>query len=131
MTVRPAWPDRSCRRNWEDAAARGVARSTPLGRDGARRDPAAVERVLRRNPGAPELRGGREREDKSVMGCLKTVMCGRTWSDEVLRNALSEVEWVVNSRPLTYVATDPGTEEVLTPTISCTAVSVPPTTEEW
>ena len=52
VAVRPAWPDRSCRHNWKDAAARGVARSTPPGRDGARRDPATVERVLRRNPGA-------------------------------------------------------------------------------
>lgn len=26
--------------------------------------------------------------------CLKIVMCGQSWSDEILRNALGELEWV-------------------------------------
>ncbi|KAL0803329.1 hypothetical protein ABMA28_017183 [Loxostege sticticalis] len=50
-----------------------------------------------------------------VKTALSTVMNGRTTNDEVLATVLAEVEFTVNSRPLTHVAVDPDEPETLTP----------------
>lgn len=42
-------------------------------------------------------------------------MSGKTPSEDLLRSCLAEIESVVNSRPLTYVVTEAGEVESLTP----------------
>ncbi|KAL0839890.1 hypothetical protein ABMA28_016513 [Loxostege sticticalis] len=66
-------------------------------------------------PGAPFMGGAWERLVKTVKTALSTVMNGRTTNDEVLATVLAEVEFTVNSRPLTHVAVDPEEPETLTP----------------
>lgn len=66
-------------------------------------------------PAAPHMGGCWERLVRSVKTALKTTLVNRTPREEVLYTLLAEVEMLVNSRPLTYVATDPAAPVVLTP----------------
>lgn len=59
--------------------------------------------------------GAWERLVGVVKRCLKTVIGDNGLTDETLRCALAEVEWVVNARPLTHIPADPEDEETLTP----------------
>ncbi|XP_058450218.1 uncharacterized protein LOC131429837 [Malaya genurostris] len=66
-------------------------------------------------PSSPHMGGSWER----LIGCVKknlmVVLHARKLSDEVLRNVLTEVENVVNSRPLTHVPVDDDSAPALTP----------------
>ena len=66
-------------------------------------------------PGAPFMGGAWERLIRSVKIALNTALRERHPTEEVLATLLAEVEFTVNSRPLTHVSVDPEDDEALTP----------------
>ena len=56
-----------------------------------------------------------ERLVRSVKRCLTVVLGNQVLTDEVLNTVFTEVEFIVNSRPLTHVSTDPTDLEAITP----------------
>ncbi|XP_055604381.1 uncharacterized protein LOC129752630 [Uranotaenia lowii] len=67
-------------------------------------------------PASPHMGGSWERLIQTVKRVLAVVFpTQRLPSDEVLRNALIEIENILNSRPLTYVPIDSESEPALTP----------------
>jgi transposase InsO family protein len=66
-------------------------------------------------PAAPHMGGVWERLVRSVKNALNATLRERAPSEEVLHTVLLEAELVVNSRPLSYVASDPDEPVVLTP----------------
>ena len=66
-------------------------------------------------PGAPHMGGAWERMVRTVKRCFLEVVGTRPLTDEILRCALVEVEWVVNQHPLTYVPVEGDVEPALTP----------------
>ncbi|XP_062538735.1 uncharacterized protein LOC134207011 [Armigeres subalbatus] len=71
-----------------------------------------------------------------LKAALTVLNDGRTITDEVLLTTIAEAEDLINSRPLTYVGLEPGTEEALTPNHFVRGVGtigeehpVPPTSE--
>ena len=66
-------------------------------------------------PGAPHMGGAWERLVGSVKRALKIVMGETVLTDEVLHTLLTEVESMLNGRPLTYVSSDGRDLEPLTP----------------
>ena len=63
-------------------------------------------------PAASHMGGVWERMVRSVKTCLQAVVGSQLLTDEVLLTVFAEMEHMVNSRPLTYVSSDP---EALTP----------------
>ncbi|XP_062541127.1 uncharacterized protein LOC134209160 [Armigeres subalbatus] len=87
-------------------------------------------------PSAPHMGGVWERLVRSLKAALTVLNDGRTITDEVLLTTIAEAEDLINSRPLTYVGLEPGTEEALTPNHFVRGVGtigeehpVPPTSE--
>ncbi|XP_053686216.1 uncharacterized protein LOC128735749 [Sabethes cyaneus] len=66
-------------------------------------------------PLAPHMGGSWERLIRTVKSNLMAICIPRKSSDEVFRNTLTEIENVVNSRPLTHVPIDPDSAPALTP----------------
>lgn len=66
-------------------------------------------------PGAPHMGGAWERLIRSIKSGLRHLLNGNVTSEELLRTSLIDIEMLVNSRPLTYVATDENSHEALTP----------------
>lgn len=66
-------------------------------------------------PGAPHFGGAWERLIKSAKIALQAVLHNQHVTDEILNTALTEVEALLNSRPLTHVSVDPTDLEPLTP----------------
>ncbi|XP_043238930.1 uncharacterized protein LOC122390257 [Amphibalanus amphitrite] len=66
-------------------------------------------------PGAPHFGGVFERLVRSAKRALTTVLGDRAVDDETLRTVVTEVEGLLNGRPLTYISTDPGDYQPLTP----------------
>lgn len=66
-------------------------------------------------PSAPFMGGAWERLVRSVKTALRVTLRERAPCIEVLGTVLAEAEAIVNSRPLTYVSLDAGSEEALTP----------------
>ena len=66
-------------------------------------------------PSASHMGGVWERMVRSVKTCLQAVVGSQLLTDEVLLTVFAEVEHMVNSRPLTYVSSDPADPEALTP----------------
>lgn len=66
-------------------------------------------------PGGPHMGGCWERLVSSVKRALRVVLGNQLVTDEVLSTVLTEVEFMLNSRPLTYVSNDAGDQEALTP----------------
>ncbi|XP_022827044.1 uncharacterized protein LOC111356792 [Spodoptera litura] len=66
-------------------------------------------------PSAPFMGGAWERLVRCVKTALYTVLNERHPSEEVLTTLLCEVEYTVNSRPLTHVSVDLEEEESITP----------------
>ena len=65
-------------------------------------------------PAAPHFGGSWERLVRSVKVTMAAIMPNHNMSEEVLKNLLTEVEFIINTRPLTYMPTDEH-EEALTP----------------
>ncbi|XP_058447526.1 uncharacterized protein LOC131427946 [Malaya genurostris] len=66
-------------------------------------------------PASPHFGGAWERLVQSVKKNLKHLQLTRTPTDELLRNLLTEVELIVNSRPLTELPLDDELSSPLTP----------------
>ena len=66
-------------------------------------------------PAAPHMGGVWERLVRSCKKALDVVLRNQVLTDEVLLTAFAEVEWLVNSRPLTEVSSDVDDLEALTP----------------
>jgi transposase InsO family protein len=66
-------------------------------------------------PAAPHMGGVWERLVGSVKRTIEGIMKERTVTDEVLYTVFTEVENILNSRPLTKVSVDPNDPESLTP----------------
>lgn len=66
-------------------------------------------------PATPHMGGVWERLIQTVKTCLKETLKARTPNDEMLKNLIVEAEYIVNSRPLTYVSLDSAEDEALTP----------------
>ena len=66
-------------------------------------------------PAAPHMGGVWERLVRSCKKALNVVLQNQVLTDEVLLTAFAEVEWLVNSRPLTEVSSDLEDLEALTP----------------
>ncbi|XP_062538499.1 uncharacterized protein LOC134206794 [Armigeres subalbatus] len=66
-------------------------------------------------PASPHFGGAWERLVQSVKKALKHTQLTRTPTDELLRNMLTEIELIVNSRPLTELPLDDEHSQSLTP----------------
>ncbi|XP_062714222.1 uncharacterized protein LOC134290992 [Aedes albopictus] len=66
-------------------------------------------------PLSPHMGGCWERLIRSVKNSLKSLNLPRRPSDEILRNALTEIENTLNSRPLTHIPIDDDAAPALTP----------------
>ncbi|UYV84339.1 hypothetical protein LAZ67_X001892 [Cordylochernes scorpioides] len=66
-------------------------------------------------PAAPHFGGAWERFIKSVKKCLRATLNEVNPKDTTLLTALKSAENIINSRPLTYVSSDPTEEDSLTP----------------
>ncbi|XP_073831625.1 uncharacterized protein [Musca autumnalis] len=66
-------------------------------------------------PAAPHRGGAWERLVRSVKTVLHQAYPNNKFNDETLRSALIEVEFIINSRPLTFVSLESEDDEALTP----------------
>lgn len=66
-------------------------------------------------PTSPHFGGAWERLVQSAKKALNAVAAKQLVTDETLLTFLTEVESLLNSRPLTHVSSDPQDEEALTP----------------
>jgi transposase InsO family protein len=66
-------------------------------------------------PGSPHMGGAWERMVQSVKKALYAVLKEKAPRDEVLYTLIVEAEHIVNSRPLTFVSSDPDDPEAITP----------------
>ncbi|XP_028165136.1 uncharacterized protein LOC114356249 [Ostrinia furnacalis] len=95
----------------------GASRQLRVLYDIAVSDYAATNKIVWRfiPPSAPFMGGVWERLVRSVKSALKVTLRERNPREEVLMTLLSEVEAILNSRPLTHIAPDPDYPEALTP----------------
>ncbi|XP_062713750.1 uncharacterized protein LOC134290600 [Aedes albopictus] len=66
-------------------------------------------------PAAPHMGGAWERMVRTVKVSLQTLQTSRTPDEETFHTLLTEVEGIINSRPLTFVPLGSEEEEALTP----------------
>ena len=66
-------------------------------------------------PAMPNAGGCWERLIRSVKNSLNHSLQYKVLTDELLRSSLLEAEWIVNSRPLTYIPVSEDNPEALTP----------------
>ncbi|KAM8701945.1 hypothetical protein ACLKA7_000710 [Drosophila subpalustris] len=66
-------------------------------------------------PGAPHMGGAWERLVRSTKTVLKSICPTYSFNDESLRSALMEAEYIINSRPLTFVSLESADDIALTP----------------
>ncbi|KAL7739552.1 hypothetical protein ACLKA6_008678 [Drosophila palustris] len=66
-------------------------------------------------PGAPHMGGAWERLIRTTKGVLKAISPNYAFNDETLRCALMEAEFIINSRPLTFVSLESSDDVALTP----------------
>lgn len=66
-------------------------------------------------PASPHMGGSWERLVRSVKTAMKATLAFHAPNDEVLLTIFSEVEFIINNRPLTHVSLDPSDRTALTP----------------
>ena len=66
-------------------------------------------------PTASHMGGSWERMIRSVRRILSALIRVKSISDEILLTVMTEVEWIINSRPLVPITMDPSDNEPLTP----------------
>ena len=79
-------------------------------------------------PASPHFGGAWERLVQSAKKSLNAIAARQRVTDETLLTFLTEVESLLNSRPLTHVSSDPQDEEALTPNhflIGCASNNLP------
>ncbi|XP_063367679.1 uncharacterized protein LOC134656091 [Cydia amplana] len=119
MASRRGWPD--CFYSDNGTNLRGA--DTELKRSVRELDNKAVNDFALTNgsswkfipPASPHWGGAWERLIRSVKKSLSVVLKERAPKDEVLSTLMAEVENIVNSRPLTHVSVEPGSDGALTP----------------
>ncbi|CAL9694528.1 unnamed protein product [Knipowitschia caucasica] len=73
---------------------------------------------FRRNPPhAPHFGGVWEREVRAIKTTLRVILGSQSITEEVLRTVLTEVEEILNSRPLGYLSSSPADPEPVTPNL--------------
>ncbi|XP_041564473.1 uncharacterized protein LOC121467226 [Drosophila elegans] len=65
-------------------------------------------------PAAPHMGGAWERLIRSIKLVIKSISPNSNYNDESLRNALLSAEYVINSRPLTFVSLEAEDDDALT-----------------
>ncbi|KAK7939924.1 hypothetical protein WMY93_003250 [Mugilogobius chulae] len=87
-------------------------------------------------PSAPHFGGSWEREIRSIKSALHAMLGSQTVTEEVLRTVLTEVENIINSKPLGYTSSDVADPDPITPNMllmgrldPCTPQVVYPATE--
>lgn len=66
-------------------------------------------------PGAPHFGGCWEREIRSIKAALQVTLGAQTVTEEVLRTVLTEIEGILNSKPLSYTSSDISDVDPITP----------------
>lgn len=66
-------------------------------------------------PAAPHMGGAWERLVRSIKTIIYKISPNMNFNDETLNNAMAKVEFIINSRPLTFVSLDSGDGEAITP----------------
>lgn len=66
-------------------------------------------------PGAPHFGGCWEREIRSIKTALQVTIGAQTVTEEVLRTVLTEIEGILNSKPLGYTSSDISDIDPITP----------------
>ncbi|CAI5670381.1 unnamed protein product [Oreochromis niloticus] len=66
-------------------------------------------------PQAPHFGGSWEQEIRSIKSALHTILGSQHVTEEVFRTILSEVESIINSKPLGYVSSDIADADPITP----------------
>ena len=66
-------------------------------------------------PGAPHFGGCWEREIRSIKTALRVTIGAQTVTEEVLRTVLTEIEGILNSKPLGYTSSDISDIDPITP----------------
>lgn len=66
-------------------------------------------------PAAPHMGGAWERLVRSIKSVLYAMCPSAKFNDETIRSFLYEVEFIINSRPLTFVSVENYDDEALTP----------------
>ena len=66
-------------------------------------------------PGAPHMGGAWERLIRSIKVALRAAISSRCPTEETFLTTMTEIEAVLNSRPLTYVSATPGDPKPLSP----------------
>lgn len=68
-------------------------------------------------PNAPHFGGMWEREVRSIKSALKVVLGAQTVTEEVLVTVLTEIEGILNSKPIGYVSADISDPDPITPNL--------------
>ena len=108
---------------WSDNGSSFVAGEKELMRNLQSMDQDRITDVMSKNhikwvfnpPSAPHMGGSWERLVAAVKRPLRVVLGPSVVDDEVLQTVLCEVEFMVNSRPLTYISSDVDDFTPLTP----------------
>ena len=66
-------------------------------------------------PASPHMGGAWERMVRSIKTVLKVLLQGHPLKEDTFQSFLIEAEFIINSRPLTFVALEAPNEEALTP----------------
>lgn len=66
-------------------------------------------------PGAPHFGGVWEREIRSIKSALRVSLGSKSFTEEVLRTVMIEIEGILNSKPLGYVSSDIADLDPVTP----------------
>ena len=108
---------------WSDNGSSFVAGEKELRRDLQNMDQDGIRDAMSKNgirwvfnpPSAPHMGGSWERLVATVKRPLRAVLGSSVVDDEVLQTVLCEVEFTVNSRPITYISSDVNDLSPLTP----------------
>lgn len=108
---------------WSDRGTNFVSTNKEIGQAIKRWNQSQIEDQLSQEgiqwhfnpPASPHFGGAWERLVQSAKKALNAVAARQRVTDETVLTFLTEVEALLNSRPLTHISSDPQDEEALTP----------------